>query len=43
MIAQQPYLTLMTYQAPDLVSTKLRGWSTNFIDHHPGRYVWKAP
>ncbi len=43
MIAQQPYLTLMTYQAPDLVSTQLRGWSTNFMDHHPGRYVWKAP
>ena len=43
MIALQPYLTLMTYQAPDLVSTNLRGWSTNFIDHHPGRYVWKVP
>ena len=43
MLAQQPYLTLMTYQAPDLVSPQLRGWSTNFMDHHPGRYVWKAP
>lgn len=43
MLAQQPYLTLMTYQAPDLVSTRLRGWSTNFIDHHPGRYVSKLP
>lgn len=43
MIAQQPYLTLMTYEAPDLVSKKLQGWSPNFIDHHPGRYVWKAP
>ena len=43
MIALQPYLTLMTYQAPDLVSTNLRGWSTNFIDHHPGRYMWKVP
>ena len=43
MLAQQPYLTLMTYQASNLVSPRLRGWTTNFIDHHPGRYVWKIP
>ncbi len=43
MIAKQPYLTLMTYQAPDLVSPKLQGWHTNIIDHHPGRYISKSP
>jgi oligopeptide transport system substrate-binding protein len=43
LLAQQPYLVLMTYQAASLVSPKLRGWETNVIDHHPGRYISKGP
>jgi len=43
LLTQQPYLVLMTYQAPNLVSPRLRGWSTNIMDHHPGRYVSIAP
>ncbi|WP_246725588.1 peptide ABC transporter substrate-binding protein [Beijerinckia sp. L45] len=42
LLAQLPYLPLMTYQAANLVSPKLRGWETNVIDHHPGRYVSKV-
>lgn len=38
-----PYLPLMIYQAPNLVSSKLSGWHTNILDHHPGRYIVKAP
>jgi len=40
---QQPYLVLMSYQASNLVSPKLRGWETNIMDHHPGRYISKEP
>ena len=43
LLAQQPFIVLMTYEAANLVSPKLRGWSTNIMDHHPGRYVSKAP
>ncbi len=39
LLAEQPFLVLMTYEATNLVSAKLRGWSTNIMDHHPGRYV----
>lgn len=38
-----PYLPLMTYEAPNLASPKLRGWHTNILDHHPGRYIAKDP
>ncbi len=36
-----PYLPLMTYDAPNLVSPHLRGWTANNLDHHPGRYISK--
>lgn len=39
LLAEQPYLVLMSYEAANLVSPKLHGWHTNFIDHHPGRYI----
>ncbi len=37
----QPFLVLMSYEATNLVSPKLKGWSNNIMDHHPGRYVSK--
>jgi peptide/nickel transport system substrate-binding protein/oligopeptide transport system substrate-binding protein len=43
LLDQQPYLVLMSYQASNLVSPKLRGWETNIMDHHPGRYISKEP
>ena len=42
LLAQQPYIVLMTYEAANLVSSKLRGWSSNIMDHHPGRYISKV-
>ena len=42
LLAKQPYIVLMTYEAANLVSPKLRGWSTNIMDHHPGRYISKV-
>ncbi len=42
LLAAQPYIVLMTYEAANLVSPKLRGWSTNIMDHHPGRYISKV-
>ena len=38
---KMPLLPLLSYQAPNLVSDRLHGWFTNFMDHHPGRYVTK--
>ncbi|MDR3463744.1 MAG: peptide ABC transporter substrate-binding protein [Beijerinckiaceae bacterium] len=43
LLDQQPYLVLMSYQASNLVSPKLRGWETNIMDLHLGRYVSKRP
>lgn len=43
LLAKQPYLVLMSFGASNLVSPKLHGWATNFIDHHPGRYISKDP
>jgi oligopeptide transport system substrate-binding protein len=43
LLNQQPYLVLMSYQASNLVSPRLRGWETNIMDHHPGRYISIAP
>jgi peptide/nickel transport system substrate-binding protein/oligopeptide transport system substrate-binding protein len=43
LLAQQPYLPLMSYEASNLVSPKLEGWETNIMDHHPGRYISKRP
>jgi peptide/nickel transport system substrate-binding protein/oligopeptide transport system substrate-binding protein len=39
----QPWLTLMSYRASDLISPKLRGWEPNALNVHPGRYVSIAP
>ena len=36
-----PYLPLMSYDAPNLVSPHLGGWTANSLDHHPGRYISK--
>ena len=41
LLAQMPYLPLMSYDAPNLVSPRLAGWDANILDHHPGRYVSK--
>ena len=38
---QLPLLPLLSFQAPNLVSGRLHGWFTNFMDHHPGRYIVK--
>ena len=38
---EMPLLPLLSYQAPNLVSGRLHGWFTNFMDHHPGRYISK--
>jgi peptide/nickel transport system substrate-binding protein/oligopeptide transport system substrate-binding protein len=43
LLAAQPYLVLMSYEASNLVSPKLEGWETNIMDHHPGRYISKRP
>ena len=40
-LAKMPLLPLMTYEASNLVSPDLRGWFTNFMDHHPGRSIAK--
>ena len=41
LLAAMPYMPLMIYEQPNLVSPKLRGWYPNFMDHHPGRYISK--
>ena len=38
---KMPLLPLLSYQAPNLVSGRLHGWFTNFMDHHPARYIGK--
>lgn len=43
LLAQQPYLVLMSSKASNLVSPKLSGWEPNIMDHHPGHYISKAP
>ncbi len=42
LLARMPYIPLMSYDAPNLVSPRLRGWDANILDHHPGRYVSKS-
>ncbi len=39
--AQQPYLSLLAYDAANLVSPALRGWRNNVLDVHLGRYLSK--
>lgn len=43
LLAKQPFLTLMTYEATNLVSPRLGGWHNNIMDHHPGRYITVTP
>jgi peptide/nickel transport system substrate-binding protein/oligopeptide transport system substrate-binding protein len=43
LLNEQPYLVLMNYRASDLISPRLRGWETNALDVHLGRYVSVAP
>jgi oligopeptide transport system substrate-binding protein len=43
LLAEQPYLVLLTYESHNIVSRKLQGWETNVMDHHPGRYVSIVP
>lgn len=41
LLAQSPFVPLLTMKSPNLVSPKLRGWTPNFMDHHPGRDIAK--
>ena len=41
LLAALPYIPLLDYESPNLVSPKLHGWVTNYLDHHPGRYISK--
>ena len=41
LLSQQPYMPLLTYDAPNLLSPKIHGWTFNVLDHHPGRYIRK--
>ena len=41
LLAKLPYIPLLDYESPNLVSPKLRGWVVNYLDHHPGRYISK--
>ncbi len=43
LLAKEPFLVLMSYEAVNLVSPRLKGWSENILDHHPGRYVSLSP
>ncbi len=43
LLKDQPYLVLMNYRTSDLISPRLRGWETNPLGVHPGRYVSIAP
>ena len=36
-----PLLPLLSFEAPNLVSGRLHGWYTNFMNHHPGRFITK--
>ncbi|HXN87981.1 MAG TPA: peptide ABC transporter substrate-binding protein [Methylocella sp.] len=39
LLDEQPYLVLLTYKSRNLVSPKLKGFETNVLDNHPGRYI----
>lgn len=39
LLAAGPYIPLLVYQSPHLVSPRLKGWYQNIIDRHPGRYI----
>lgn len=39
LLAAMPYIPLLSYDAANLVSPVVKGWSANVLDHHPGRYI----
>jgi oligopeptide transport system substrate-binding protein len=41
LIADQVIVPIYTYVTKRLVSTQLRGWQTNVMDHHPTRHMFK--
>ena len=41
LLVQMPYLPLLSYEAPNLLSPKIGGWISNILDHHPGREISK--
>mgnify|MGYP005811005531 CR=1 FL=1 len=43
LIEEEPYLVLMSFQSRNLVSRQLRGWETNVLNVHPGRFVSIGP
>jgi peptide/nickel transport system substrate-binding protein/oligopeptide transport system substrate-binding protein len=43
LLRDQPYLPLMSYRSRNLVSPRLKGWTPNVVDHHPGRDITVAP
>ncbi len=40
MIADQPIVPLFSYVTKRLVSTRLKGWRNNIMDHHYSRYMY---
>lgn len=43
LLEEQPDLVLMIFESRNLVSQKLRGWETNPLDQHEGRFISIAP
>jgi peptide/nickel transport system substrate-binding protein/oligopeptide transport system substrate-binding protein len=43
LLDEQPYLVLLIYRSRNLVSPKLKGFESNVLDNHPGRYISIAP
>jgi oligopeptide transport system substrate-binding protein len=43
LLEEQPYLVLLSFQSRNLVSKKLRGWESNVINIHPGRFISIGP
>ncbi len=41
LLTEMPYLPLLSYEAPNLLSPKIGGWVSNILDHHPGREISK--
>lgn len=43
LLAEQPYLVLLSFQSRNLVSRKVRGWEANVLNLHPARFVSIVP
>lgn len=39
LLAANPYLPLLVFKSPNLVSPRLKGWYANVMDSHQGRYI----